>query len=249
MNQKQKVRMARKMCTPQEIHKHLPMFETDVGDQRKQGIAIRVRRQGDRSSASVAQPLHDRTLIDSDKAALLKERHTASIPTRINGMPQRKKAESNNAREQFESPMAMLKADHAKVKALFKKFESASDRMTKAKQQMVEEVLAALEVHAQIEEEIFYPAVKAIGEKESNKLIAESTEEHLVVQHLMQEMRGLAASDEQYAAKFVVLMENVRHHMEEEEGEMFPMAEEELDDELDELLAQMRERKQTLQTF
>jgi hemerythrin-like domain-containing protein len=112
-------------------------------------------------------------------------------------MPQRKKAERNKATEPFESPMAMLKADHAQVKALFKKFESASDRMTKAKQQMVEEVLAALEVHAQIEEEIFYPAVKAIGEKESNKLIAESTEEHLVVKHLMQEMRGLAASDEQ----------------------------------------------------
>ena len=70
-----------------------------------------------------------------------------------------------------------------------------------------------------------------------------------MVKHLMEEMRALAPSDEQYAAKFTVLMENVRHHIEEEEGEMFPMAEEELDDDLDELLAQMMERKQALKTF
>ena len=162
-------------------------------------------------------------------------------------MPQRKKAESNNATEQFESPMAMLKADHAQVKALFKKFESASDRMTKAKQQMVEEVLAALEVHAQIEEEIFYPAVKAQGDKEGKKLIAESIEEHQVVKTLMEDMRDLDPGDEQYEAKFAVLMESVRHHMAEEEGEMFPMAEEELADGMEALLDEMVERKQALQ--
>jgi hemerythrin-like domain-containing protein len=181
----------------------------------------------------------------------LDERYTAcsAIRVRKNAMANRNKAKSDEEMEQFETPMEMLEADHGKVKALFEKFESAGDRMTKAKQQIVEEVFAALEVHAQLEEEIFYPAVRAVGEKENKKIIAESTEEHLVVKHLMEEMRALAPSDEQYAAKFIVLMENVRHHIEEEEGEMFPMAEEELDDDLDELLEQMMERKQALKTF
>ena len=164
-------------------------------------------------------------------------------------MAQRKNSKSNTKVEQFDGPVEMLEADHVKVKALFDKFEEAGDRMIKAKQQIIEEVFAALEVHTQLEEEIFYPAVKAVGDKENKKIIAESSEEHLVVKHLMEEMRALAPSDEQYAAKFTVLMENVRHHIEEEEGEMFPMAEEELDDDLDELLEQMMERKQALKTF
>jgi len=161
---------------------------------------------------------------------------------------QRKNTTRNTAIEQFDSPVEMLEADHQKVKALFDKFEGAGDHMTKAKQQIVEEVFAELEVHTQLEEEIFYPALKAVGEKEGKKLIAESLEEHQVVKHLMEEMRALNASDEQYAAKFTVLMENVRHHIEEEEDEMFPMAEEELADEMESLLEQMMERKQALQT-
>ena len=164
-------------------------------------------------------------------------------------MANRNTVKTHEEIEPFETPMDMLEADHTKVKALFDKFESAGDRMTKAKQHIVEEVFAALEVHSQLEEEIFYPAVKALGAKDNKKMIAESTEEHLVVKHLMEEMRALNPSEEQYAAKFTVLMENVRHHIEEEEGEMFPMVEEELDDELDELLAQMIERKQALKTF
>jgi len=164
-------------------------------------------------------------------------------------MAQRKNTKRNTEIEQFDSPVEMLEADHQKVKALFDKFEGAGDRMTKAKQQIVEEVFAELEVHTELEEEIFYPALKAVGEKEGKKLIAESLEEHQVVKTLMQEMRALNATDAQYEAKFTVLMENVRHHIEEEEDEMFPMAEEELADEMESLLEQMMERRQALQTF
>ena len=161
-------------------------------------------------------------------------------------MAARKKRTESNEMEQFDSPVEMLEADHAKVKALFDQFEEAGDRMTKAKQQIVEHVFEALEVHTQLEEELFYPAIKALGEKEGKKLIAESLEEHQVVKTLMEEMRALNPSDEHYEAKFTVLMENVRHHIAEEEDEMFPMAEEELADEMDSLLAQMQERKQSL---
>jgi len=163
-------------------------------------------------------------------------------------MAQRRSAKHDNKMEQFESPVEMLQADHEKVKELFDKFEAAGDQQRKAKQQIVEEVFAELEVHTQLEEEIFYPAIKALGEKEGKKLIAESVEEHQVVKHLMAEMRQLDAGDEQYEAKFTVLMESVRHHIEEEEDEMFPMAEEGLADEMDSLLEEMQERKQELQT-
>jgi hemerythrin-like domain-containing protein len=161
-------------------------------------------------------------------------------------MAKRQKTSRTEEMEQFDSPVEMLEADHAKVKTLFDKFEESGDRMTKAKQQIVEEVFAELEVHTQLEEEIFYPALKALGEREGKKLIAESIEEHQVVKTLMEDMRALSPQDEQYEAKFMVLMENVRHHIEEEEDEMFPMAEEELDDEMDSLLAQMLERKQAI---
>lgn len=162
-------------------------------------------------------------------------------------MAQRTHAKRDQEMEHPASPIAMLKADHQKVKALFDQYEAAGDRKSKAKQAIIEEVFAALEVHTQLEEEIFYPAVKAQGDKEGKKLIAESLEEHQVVKTLMEDMRDLDPGDEQYEAKFAVLMESVCHHIAEEEGEMFPMAEEELADEMETLLDEMVERKQVLQ--
>ena len=161
-------------------------------------------------------------------------------------MAQRTHAQRDQEMEQPASPIEMLKADHQKVKALFEKYEAAGDRQSKAKQTIVEEVFAALDVHTHLEEEIFYPAVKAQGDKEGKKLIAESLEEHQVVKTLMEDMQALDPGDEQYAAKFTVLMESVRHHIAEEEGEMFPMAEEELADDMEALLDEMVERKQEL---
>ena len=162
-------------------------------------------------------------------------------------MAQRSHTKRDHELEHPASPIAMLKADHQKVQALFDQYEAAGDRKSKAKQTIVEEVFAALEVHTQLEEEIFYPAVKAQGDKEGKKLIVESIEEHQVVKTLMEDMRDLDPGDEQYEAKFSVLMESVRHHIAEEEGEMFPMAEEELADEMEALLDAMVERKQELQ--
>ena len=121
-------------------------------------------------------------------------------------MAQRSHTKRDHELEHPASPIAMLKADHQKVQALFDEYEAAGDRKSKAKQTIVEEVFAAEELNTKLEEEIFYPAVKAQGDKEGKKLIVESIEEHQVVKTLMEDMRDLDPGDEQYEAKFSVLI-------------------------------------------
>ncbi len=94
-----------------------------------------------------------------------------------------------------ENAIEMLKADHQHVKELFQKYQAAGERASKNKQKIVEEVCRELEVHAQLEEEIFYPAVEAEEEKEGKKLIAESLEEHHVVKTLIQGLQELDPAD------------------------------------------------------
>ena len=141
----------------------------------------------------------------------------------------------------------LLKEDHTKVKALFREYESAGENAHKKKQGIVEQVFRELEVHTQIEEEIFYPTVKAKMGDEGEELVAESLQEHHVVDVLMGEMRQLEPDNPEYEAKFTVLMENVEHHAEEEEKEMFPGAEKKLGAELDALGERMQRRKDELQ--
>jgi len=142
----------------------------------------------------------------------------------------------------------MLKADHDRVQALFKEFEAAGERAYEKKRGIAEEVFTELEIHTKLEEEIFYPALRARADQEGEELLDESLEEHHVVDVLMREMRKLDPGNDAYQAKFQVLMENVEHHIEEEEGEMFPMASERLEDTLDSLGTKMEERKEELQT-
>jgi hemerythrin-like domain-containing protein len=140
----------------------------------------------------------------------------------------------------------MLKHDHAQVKDLFRQYEAAGDRAYQKKQRIAEEVFIELEVHTTLEEELFYPAMKRKTDQDGKDLVAEAMEEHHVVTTLMEELQGLDPKDERYDAKFKVLMDNVEHHIEEEEGEMFPEAEEVLGDRLERLGTQMQERKQQL---
>lgn len=115
----------------------------------------------------------------------------------------------------------MLRKDHKKVKGLFEEFEKAKDATTK--QRIVETVLTELEVHSKLEEALIYPAIRA--EIDDDDLMDEALEEHHVVHGLLVELKKMKPSDERYDAKFTVLAENVRHHIEEEESEMFPKAE------------------------
>ena len=138
----------------------------------------------------------------------------------------------------------LIKDDHKKVKELFRQFEKA--RTADRKRTIAEEAMHELEVHAQIEEEIFYPAAKAKADKEGKELVAEAVEEHHVVKVLIGELQAMREVNEQYEAKFTVLIENVEHHIEEEEKEMLPDAQKTLGDETKALGDRMEQRKQAL---
>ncbi len=115
--------------------------------------------------------------------------------------------------------VALLKEDHDRVQDLFDQFEAAKSRAAKLK--IVRAALTELKVHAAIEEELFYPAVrKPVGKEIMN----EADEEHHVAKLLIAELDGMDGSESHFDAKFHVLAENVRHHIKEEEDEMLPKA-------------------------
>jgi hemerythrin superfamily protein len=142
---------------------------------------------------------------------------------------------------------ALLTKDHAKVKALFKKFEAAGDRAGQTKQHLFNEIRQELAVHAGIEEEIFYPAMQKVRSKATKDLVLEALEEHQVVKTLLKEIAGLPPGDDDFDGMVKVLQENVEHHAGEEEKEMFPQAKEHLSEERRASLGeQMEGRKKEL---
>lgn len=140
----------------------------------------------------------------------------------------------------------MLKADHRKVKELFRKYETTGDRAYQKKKSIAEEICTEISLHSRLEEELFYPAMKAHTDKDGKDLVAEAVEEHHVVATLIDELQALKPQDERFDAKLSVLMENVEHHIEEEEAELFPEAEEVLGDSLTSVGARMQQRKEQL---
>src|ERR671910_852064 len=136
----------------------------------------------------------------------------------------------------------LIRQDHKKVEGLFKKFQQTKG--AQAKRRLAENAMAELEVHAALEEEIFYPAVKK--EVEEGSMVQEAIEEHQTVKQLISELKGMDQADEEFESQFSQLVENVQHHVEEEENEMLPKVEEsELD--LNSLGEQMSQRKQEMQ--
>jgi hemerythrin-like domain-containing protein len=136
--------------------------------------------------------------------------------------------------------LQLLRDDHRHVKDLFKQFEEADDR--RAKGQVVAEALTALEIHAKLEEEIFYPAVRKEADADPAEM-DEAEEEHHVVKLLIGELRRMKPGAARYDAKFTVLAENVKHHIDEEESEMLPKAAELGMQRMNELGAAMEKRK------
>lgn len=140
----------------------------------------------------------------------------------------------------------LLKKDHATVKQLFARFEKQGERAQETKQTIFSEIQRELETHSTIEEEIFYPAVRE-SVAGTEDLVDESLEEHNVVKSLLRDLGSMSAEDEEFDAKMTVLQENVEHHVQEEEGEMFPKVEAQLGHQrLQELGTQMQARKDAL---
>ncbi len=135
----------------------------------------------------------------------------------------------------------MLRKDHTKVKGLFKKFEKTDN--AQEKQEIVDMVLTELQIHAELEEKIIYPAVRPKMNDED--LMDEAIEEHHVVHGVIGELKKMKPSDERYDAKVTVLSELCKHHIKEEEEEMLPKAEKR-DIDWDSLYEQVVNRKEQL---
>ena len=114
------------------------------------------------------------------------------------------------------------------------------------KRTLAEHVFVELETHAQLEENIFYPAVNE-GTDEGPDLVKDSVQEHQTVKHLIQELQGMAHDTDAFDAKFQELIQHVGHHVAEEESAMFPLAEQELSEDLDEMREEMQEMKADIQ--
>ena len=147
---------------------------------------------------------------------------------------------------QPEDAFDMLRADHQKVRDLFQNYEEARDQETKRK--IANQVFVELATHAQLEENVFYPAFKQEADQEGKQLVAESLEEHQMVRELIEELRELDDDDKAFDAKFHELIENVEHHVEEEESEMLPEAELVLAEQAEDLMDEMQEVKKQLLT-
>jgi hemerythrin superfamily protein len=140
--------------------------------------------------------------------------------------------------------IALLKADHKEVKAMVEQFKKSRSESKQA--QLAEQICAALEVHAEVEEEIFYPAARD-ALKKNGDLIDEAEVEHTSVKELIAKIRGGSPGDGKWEAEVKVLGEYVNHHVKEEEGEIFPKVKRTSLD-LQAIGEQLAERKAELQS-
>lgn len=152
-----------------------------------------------------------------------------------------KKTETASSVDKAQEATRLLKADHNHVAELFEQFESA--RSATKKKALVQEICQELTVHAQIEEEIFYPAVQvALTDKE---LVPEAIVEHQTLKYLIAQIEDAETNSDLYDAKVKVLSEYVQHHVKEEQNEIFPKVKSSKLD-LIELGSQMAQRKEEL---
>lgn len=146
--------------------------------------------------------------------------------------------------------LTLLEQDHDKVMKILEDLEKTTERGVKAREQLFNKLVSELTVHEQIEEQIFYPAVKERATtKKLEDLVTESYEEHHFVDMVKADIEQTPFESEEWAAKFKVMKENIEHHAkEEEEGKMFPKVRKAFTKaELEDLGAQIEELKEQLQ--
>ena len=174
------------------------------------------------------------------KQASRKPKSAARSTTRT--APRSRAAETSGGRDAIE----LLTEDHRTVDELFEDYEAIKeDGSDEDKEALVERICAALEAHATVEEEIFYPAARGALDDDDGDMLDEAEVEHEHIKMLVEELGSMTAGENLYDAKVKVLAEYVKHHVGEEEGEIFP-AIRDTDLDLDALGAEMRERKEQL---
>ena len=136
-------------------------------------------------------------------------------------------------------PTRLLKKQHREVESLFKEIQKA--RNPEQARKLMRELVANLELHMRIEEEMFYPAMREVETKKAEELVLEAYEEHGVAKMVMRELPNVDPEDERFHAKMTVFQELIEHHVEEEEKEMFKIAEKLGAERLQELGSEMEE--------
>jgi hemerythrin superfamily protein len=124
---------------------------------------------------------------------------------------------------QGQDAISLLTQDHENVKALFEQYDQLSDRSRASKKKLATQICLELTKHATAEEEIFYPAVRASA-GDAEDMVDEAIVEHASAKELIAQILSMAPDEDLYDAKVKVLCEQIEHHVEEEEGEMFPKA-------------------------
>jgi hemerythrin-like domain-containing protein len=157
------------------------------------------------------------------------------------------KTQKKDGTQKKDDAIELLKQDHRKVEQLFKQFEELKEEDEEATAEIVETACAELQIHDKIETEIFYPAVREQAEDEEvEDLLDEAEVEHETVRELIQKIQDMDPSDEKRAAHFTVLSEYVKHHVQEEEKEMFPKLKKLKELDLEAIGAEMKQRKTEL---
>lgn len=137
----------------------------------------------------------------------------------------------------------LLTADHERVAEILNTIEGTTERAIKRQEELFARLKGELDLHARIEEEIFYPALEE--DEETREITLEAYEEHRLVKQLLAELEAEPKDTEEWTAKFTVLKENIEHHVEEEEGEMFKRARQALSkEEIESLGEKLLEAKQ-----
>ena len=168
--------------------------------------AARSAKKVTRTAKKVARP--------AAKAASSASRNGSAVRRSTSSSPRRGRQASQDA-------IALLKGDHRTVEKLFRSFEKAGDSAYRTKRKLVDDMIRELSVHAAIEEQFLYPAARRQVERAEDDVL-EALEEHHVAKWMLSELDGMDPKHERFDAKVTVLIENVRHHVREEEDELFP---------------------------
>jgi iron-sulfur cluster repair protein YtfE (RIC family) len=142
----------------------------------------------------------------------------------------------------------MLKQDHDKVKQMFQQYRQGSTSGGGQRQTIVQQCCQELFVHSELEKQIFYPACERAGDNQIQAMITEGRQEHQKVDRLVQQLMQMGGGSQQADSMFQELMQNVDHHVQEEETELFPLVQQRMGQELSTLGQQMQQQKQQLMT-